>query len=152
MEGLFAPLYASISTAAAQVAPGFQSSGADASHTGWPEAMFISAAIIGGCALVAVIVWQVFLTARKSIESKADEEAAQELQRVTQRAVASNEQAATELAKISQSVADLNARMGAIEKLLREVEKPPAAGPTPCRPHSLVVSPQEGCYAGNSRG
>lgn len=121
MEGLFAPLYASIATAVNQAAPSFQSS-SQRDHSGWPEAVFISAAIIGGCALLAIIVWQVFVTARKSIETKANEAAAVELQRVTQRAVASNEQAATELAKISQSVADLNARMGAIEKLLREVE------------------------------
>ena len=122
MEGILTPLFASVATAATQVAPVFQSSNDGADNTNWPTAIFISAAIIGGCALVAVIVWQVFLTARKSIESKANEEAAQELHRVTQRAVASNEQAATELAKISQSVADLNARMGAIEKLLRDVE------------------------------
>ena len=122
MEGMFTPLFATVSNAMMNGAALYQSSDSDDGGTKWPEAVFISIAILGGCALVGVIIWQIFLTARRAIESGAQKQAAEELQQVTQRAVASNEQSAQELAKISQNVADLNARMSAIEKLLREVE------------------------------
>jgi len=41
---------------------------------------------------------------------------------ITQRAVASSEASATELARVSQSVIDLRVRLTDIEKILREVE------------------------------
>jgi hypothetical protein len=119
---MLTPLFATISNTMMNGAALYQSSDSDNAGTKWPEAVFISIAILGGCALVGVIIWQIFLTARRAIDSGAQKQHAEELQQVTQRAVASNEQAAQELAKISQSVADLNARMSAIEKLLREVE------------------------------
>ena len=122
MEGMLTPLFATISKTMMNGAALYQSSNSNDGGTKWPEAVFISIAILGGCGLVGVIIWQIFLTARRAIESGAQKQAAEELQQVTQRAVASNEQAAQELAKISQNVADLNARMSAIEKLLREVE------------------------------
>jgi hypothetical protein len=90
--------------------------------TSWPEATFIAAAIVAGCGLVAVIVWQVFLTARKAIEKNQDTQIQEELQTITQRAIASNEAAAKELAQLSQNMADLRARMTSIETILREVE------------------------------
>jgi hypothetical protein len=122
VEGMFTPLFATISNTMMNGAALYQSSDSNDGGTKWPEAVFISIAILGGCALVGVIIWQIFLTARRAIDSGAQKQHAEELQQVTQRAVASNEQSAQELAKISQNVADLNARMSAIEKLLREVE------------------------------
>ena len=89
---------------------------------GWPEGVFISVGIAAGCALVAVIVWQVFLTARKSIDTKASQESIEEMRALTQRSIAANEVTANELAKISQGVTDLRVRLGEIEKVLREVE------------------------------
>lgn len=90
--------------------------------TSWPEATFIAAAIVAGCALVSVIVWQIFLTARKAIEKGQETQVQEELQTIAQRAIASNEAAAKELAQLSQSMADLRARMTSIETILREVE------------------------------
>jgi hypothetical protein len=119
---MFTPLFSTISNTMMNGAALYQNSNSDNGGTKWPEAVFISIAILGGCSLVGVIIWQIFLTARRAIDSGAQKHAAEELQQVTQRAVASNEQAAQELAKISQIVADLSARMSAIEKLLREVE------------------------------
>ena len=122
VAGTFTPLFTTISNTMMNGVARYQSSNSDDGGTKWPDAVFISVAILGGCALVGVIIWQIFLTARRAIDSGAQKHAAEELQQVTQRAIASNEQSAQELAKISQSVADLNARMSAIEKLLREVE------------------------------
>lgn len=88
----------------------------------WPNAIIASSAVVAGCALISVIIWQIFLTARKSIEVKATDEIREELRSITQRAVASSEASATELARVSQSVTDLRVRLTDIEKILREVE------------------------------
>lgn len=88
----------------------------------WPTAIIASSAVVAGAALIAVIVWQVFLTARSSIETKANAEAREELRALTQRAVASGESSATELARVSQHVTELRVRMGDIEKILKDVE------------------------------
>jgi hypothetical protein len=113
-----ASVYSAVSTATALAQSDNDSNG----HTTWPEATFIAAAIVAGCALVSVIVWQVFLTARRAIDKNQNTEHQEELKQITQRAVASNEAAAKELAQLSQGMADLRARITAIETMLREVE------------------------------
>lgn len=90
--------------------------------TSWPEAIFISVAIASGVVLLCVIVWQVFLTARRSIDAKLTREAQDELRAIAQRATAANETTATELAQIAQGITDLRVRLIEIEKVLREVE------------------------------
>jgi hypothetical protein len=100
----------------------FQAATKSDDRTGWPEAIFISVAIAAGCALVAVIIWQVFLTARRSIDARASQESVEEMRALTQRSIAANEAGANELAKISQGVTDLRVRLGDIETVLREVE------------------------------
>jgi hypothetical protein len=122
VETIFGLNLASVYSVASQATALYQSDDDSAAHTTWPEATFIAAAIVAGCALVAVIVWQVFLTARKSIDKNQDTKIQEELQTLSQRAIASNEAAAKELAQLSQGMADLRARVGAIETMLREVE------------------------------
>lgn len=122
METIFGLNLASVYSAVSTATSLYQSDNNDPSHTTWPEATFIAAAIVAGCGLVAVIVWQVFLTARKSIEKNENTEHQEELKQLTQRAVASNEAAAKELAQLSQGMADLRARVSTIETMLREVE------------------------------
>lgn len=114
---------ASVYSAASQATALYQNSSNNSDGgTDWPEAMFIAVAIASGCALVSVLVWQIFLTARKAIEKSENTEHQEELKQITQRAVASSEAAAKELAQLSQSMADLRARVAAIETMLREVE------------------------------
>lgn len=121
METIFGLNLASVYSAANQATALYQSSN-KSDGTDWPDAMFIAVAIASGCAVAAVIVWQVFLTARKAIEKNENTEQQEELKQITQRAVASSEAAATELAQLSQGMADLRVRVAAIEKMLREVE------------------------------
>ena len=122
MEAILTPVLARIESASAYGAALYQTTVEPDDGTGWPEAIFISVAIAAGCALVAVIIWQVFLTARRSIDSRADTEKLEELRALTQRSIAANEATANELAKLSQGVTDLRVRLGDIEKVLREVE------------------------------
>jgi hypothetical protein len=123
VEALLTPALARLESAAAQGAALYQTTvEPNDGRMGWPEGVFISVGIAAGCALVAVIVWQVFLTARKSIDTKAREEGLEEMRALTQRSIAANEATANELAKLSQGVTDLRVRLGDIEKVLREVE------------------------------
>lgn len=122
METIFGLNLASVYSAVSTATTLYQNDNDSPNHTSWPEATFIAAAIVAGCALVAVIVWQVFLTARKAIEKNENSEHQEELKQITQRAVASSEAAAKELAQLSQGMADLRARVSAIETMLREVE------------------------------
>lgn len=123
VNAILTPALARIESETAYGAARFQTAvSPDNGGTDWPEAIFISVGIAAGCALIAVIIWQVFLTARKSIESKTNQESQEEMRALTQRSIAANESAANELAKISQGVTDLRVRIGEIEKVLREVE------------------------------
>jgi hypothetical protein len=112
-----ASVYSAVSNATALAQSGDSDSG-----TSWPDAMFIAAAIVSGCSIAAILIWQIFLTARKAIEKNHDSQIQEELQTITQRAIASNEASAKELAQLSQGMADLRARMTSIETILREVE------------------------------
>jgi hypothetical protein len=122
VDTIFGLSLASIQSAATQAAALYQSSSTPDDNMDWPLATFIAVAVAAGCSLVAVIVWQVFLTARKSIEKNQDKAVQEELQTLTQRTIASSEAAAKELAQLSQGMADLRARVTVIETMLREVE------------------------------
>ncbi|MGH2551838.1 MAG: hypothetical protein ACRDHN_20820 [Thermomicrobiales bacterium] len=121
METIFGLHLASVYSAVSNVTALAQSDDSS-NHTSWPEATFIAAAIVAGCSVAAIIIWQIFLTARKAIEKNQDTQIQEEQQTITQRAIASNVAAAKELAQLSQSMADLRARMTSIETILREVE------------------------------
>lgn len=71
----------------------------------WPTAVIASTGAIAGCALIAIVIWQLLKTARKSMESRGTTEAG-----------------AADLARVSQNVTDLGARLADIEKVLRTVE------------------------------
>jgi hypothetical protein len=122
VEAFLFPALARIEGAAARGAVLYQSTVEPDDGMGWPESIFISVGIAGGCALIAVIIWQVFLTARKSIETKASEQTLEEMRALAQRSIAANEVTSNELAKLSQGVTDLRVRLEGIEKVLREVE------------------------------
>lgn len=122
MDTTFGLSLASIQSAATHAAALYQSSSTPDDNIDWPMATFIAVAIAFGCSLVAVIVWQVFLTARKSIDKHQDQAVQEELQNLTQRTIASSEAAAKELAQLSQGMAELRAKVTAIETMIREVE------------------------------
>jgi len=88
----------------------------------WPIAVIASTGAIAGCTLFAVVVWQVAKTVRKLMETRAAHHQLEELSVLTQRAVASTEATATELARVSHNVTDLRIRLDDIEQLLRTVE------------------------------
>ncbi len=120
MEAFLSPVLATAGNAAPRGAALYQSS--MEANEDWPEAILVSVSVAAGCALVAVIIWQVFLTARKSIETKASEQTLEEIRALAQRSIAANEVTSNELAKLSQGVTDLRVRLEGIEKVLREVE------------------------------
>jgi hypothetical protein len=86
--------------------------------TSWSEAAIAIAGILFVTTVATVVVWQIFGTWRARM-SVAREEA---YRRLAEEATAAQQRIAGEQRKVAEELAELRGRVGAIEKLLREVE------------------------------
>ena len=88
----------------------------------WPEAMIGTLSALAVFAVVAVLIWQVFQTAQTSIRAKQSEALNEAYRTLASEVTASQQRTAAALAETAEALGELRARVGAIEKLLREVE------------------------------
>ncbi|MGH2534567.1 MAG: hypothetical protein ACRDJW_20070 [Thermomicrobiales bacterium] len=88
----------------------------------WAEAAFISAVVIAVMAAISVTVWQVTMTMRTRTAAKSAIARDEAYRGLAEQVATALTTTADEQERIADELTDLRGRLGAIEKLLREVE------------------------------
>lgn len=88
----------------------------------WPESIIGAVGAVCVFTVVAVLIWQVFQTAQTSIRAKQAGALDEAYRKLAEEVTASQQRTAAALAETAETLGELRARVGAIEKLLREVE------------------------------
>ena len=84
----------------------------------WQEAVLYSVGIVAVGAVISAIVVSVMRVGRASVESEDN----RAYQRLAEEVTATQQRISAALAETAENLGEIRARMGAIEKLMREVE------------------------------
>ena len=91
----------------------------------WPVAVVTCAGVLSGGLFLAVVVWQVMAVGQTAVVQDAQKEIAINIKRETEGVLAELRGVISEMVsgqrEVTEGVTDLQARLAAIEKLLKEV-------------------------------